>query len=411
MPIVATKEKRWAARYPEFGTGPLSTSRFLSEQYFERERDSVFRKCWLQVCHADDIPKPGDFYNRHIQICNAHILLTRDDNGEIRAFHNICGHRCNKLVWAERGRQNHHVCKFHGWVYDNNGQLRSVPDEANFFDLDKDDLALRPVAVDVWQGLVFVNLDPNPTQTLKEYLCGIDEHLDGFPFHKLTLGYAYKGNLNCNWKIAVDSQQEAYHAVHLHRRTQADILTTAENPFLHLLDISFFGPHRMLSIPGNMKVMPPPSAKVVPKLGWAYKERDDVFLASENAPLGINPARADDWLFDIYLIFPNLWLGFFNGAFQTHNFWPLGIDSMYQEIRLWTPKPDNVVQRFALEQQKIFNRDAWLEDFSTLEQTQAVLKSGGRDHYVLKDEEILIRHFHKILDERVGYDAHSGKFD
>ena len=118
------------------------------------------------------------------------------------------------------------MCKFHGWVYDNAGQLVSVPDEANFFDLDKDDLALRPIAVDVWRGMIFVNLDPKPAQSLREYLCGIDERLDGFPFDKLSLGYAYKGNLNCNWKIAVDSQQEAYHAVHLHRRTQADILTT-----------------------------------------------------------------------------------------------------------------------------------------------------------------------------------------
>ena len=269
---------------------------------------------------------------------------------------------------------------------------------------------MRPIAVDVWRGMIFVNLDPKPAQSLREYLCGIDERLDGFPFDKLSLGYAYKGNLNCNWKIAVDSQQEAYHAVHLHRRTQADILTTPENPFLHLLDISLFGPHRMLSIPGNLNVVPPPSAAVAPKVGWAYKEKDEVFLPREGGPLGVNPTRAEDWLFDIYLIFPNLWLGFFNGAFQTHNFWPLSVDTMYQEIRLWTPKPDNVVQRFALEQQKIFNRDAWLEDFSTLEQSQTALKSGGRDHFVLKDEEVLIRHFHSVLDEWVGYDALASAF-
>ena len=393
-----SESHRWHKRYPEFDTAPLPIEPCVAPEYFELERDKVFRRCWLQVCRVEEVSEPGDFFNRHIAICNTHVLVTRGADGELRAFHNMCSHRGNKLVWDDHGCAKFHACKFHGWVYDSSGRLVHVPDEENFFDLDKGQHGLTPIALDVWEGFVFVNLQREPEQSLLEYLGEVPDMLAGYPFASLELGYAYRSTLNCNWKIAVDSQQEAYHAVHLHRRTLGDVLVDPENPYLHALDMGFFGPHRMISVPIAGDYQPSPVAAVSAKHSWTIKKHGQGMLDPKNLPKGVNPTRAENWMFDIYLIFPNFWIATFDGAYQTHNFWPTGTDSMYQEIRMFVVPPADAGERFALEHSKCMNRDAWLEDFSTLETTQTVLGSGAKTHFILQDEEILLRHFYRTLD-------------
>ena len=115
----------------------------------------------------------------------------------------------------------------------------------------------------------------------------------------------------------------------------------------------------------------------------------------------MNPTRAKHWLFDIYLIWPNFWLAVFDGAYQTHNFWPTAVDGMYQEIKMHVIPPRTPSEVFALEHAKCMNRDTWVEDFSTLETTQTVLKSGGKTQFILQDEEILLRHFYATLEAAV----------
>ena len=80
-------------------------------------------------------------------------------DGEVRAFHNICRHRGNKLVWNDYPREEtsgtcrQFTCKYHGWRYDLDGALTFVQQEGEFFDLDKSDYGLVPVHCDVWAGL------------------------------------------------------------------------------------------------------------------------------------------------------------------------------------------------------------------------------------------------------------------
>lgn len=392
---------RWHKKYPEFGTEPLPIEPCISQKYFEQERDKIFRNCWLQVCRVEDVPQPHDFFNRHVEICNTHVLITRGQDGVLRAFHNMCSHRGNKMEWSDQGCAKFHDCKFHGWIYDSSGRLVDVPDEANFFNFDKSQNGLAPIALDIWQGFVFVNLNPEPEQSLQEYLGDVVGMLEGYPFEKLTLGYAYQSRLNCNWKIAVDSQQEAYHAVHLHRRTLGDIAIDKDNPFMHALDFQFMGPHRMVSLPFVGDYTPSPTARISEKYAWTIKKEGQNFLDHQNLPKGVNPTRAKKWFFDIYLIFPNFWIATFDGAYQTHNFWPTGVDSMYQEIKMFVQEPANAGERFAMEHAKCLNRDTWVEDFSTLETTQTVLGSGAKSHFILQDEEILVRHFYRELEKYI----------
>ncbi len=94
--------------------------------------------------------------------------------GEVRAFHNMCRHRGNKLVWNDfpgeevSGTCRQFTCKYHGWRYGLEGELTFVQQESEFFDLDKADFGLAAVNVDVWAGFIFVNFDPDapPLQRL-----------------------------------------------------------------------------------------------------------------------------------------------------------------------------------------------------------------------------------------------------
>ena len=101
------------------------------------------------------------------------MIIVRDKDGGVRGFHNICRHRGNKLVWNDfpgeetSGTCRQFTCKYHGWRYDLDGSLTFVQQESEFFDLDKADFGLVPVQTEVWEGFIFVNLDPDNTTSVQ----------------------------------------------------------------------------------------------------------------------------------------------------------------------------------------------------------------------------------------------------
>ncbi|NNL86476.1 MAG: Rieske 2Fe-2S domain-containing protein, partial [Myxococcales bacterium] len=91
-------DKRWTKKYPHVGTGPVSTEPCISPEFFELERERVFKRCWLNVGRVGDIPNPGDYFVQDVAVCNTSIVVVRGRDGEVRAFHNVCSHRGNKVV-------------------------------------------------------------------------------------------------------------------------------------------------------------------------------------------------------------------------------------------------------------------------------------------------------------------------
>ena len=102
-------------------------------------------------------------FTKEIVAARTSIIVVRGQAGELRAFHNICRHRGNKLVWTDfpqqevRGTARQFTCKYHGWRYDLDGSLNFVQQEGEFFDLDKEANGLVPVHCEVWEGFIFVN--------------------------------------------------------------------------------------------------------------------------------------------------------------------------------------------------------------------------------------------------------------
>ena len=108
------------------------------------------------------------------------------------------------------------VCKYHGWRYGLDGALTFIQQESEFFDVDKDAYGLAPVHCDVWNGFIFVNLDREPRQSLREFLGPMITALDDYPFGTLTEHYDFEAHNNSNWKLFADAFQEYYHVPSLH---------------------------------------------------------------------------------------------------------------------------------------------------------------------------------------------------
>src|SRR5688500_12305432 len=106
-----------AERFAFLGTGPVPVEPYVSAEYFELERERIFRREWLNVALERELPNPGDFVVRELEVCNTSIIVVRGEDRRIRAFHNICSHRGNRLVFAARGSSAALTCRYHGWSY------------------------------------------------------------------------------------------------------------------------------------------------------------------------------------------------------------------------------------------------------------------------------------------------------
>jgi phenylpropionate dioxygenase-like ring-hydroxylating dioxygenase large terminal subunit len=397
--LALAKEYRWTSQYPELGTGPVPVEPYLSPEYFDQEREKIFKHTWLQVGRVEEIPNHGDYFVRNIQAVNTSVIIVRDKNGSVRGFHNVCKHRGTKLVWNDKGCEKAFSCNYHGWTYTTEGACIGVPEEEMFFDFKKSEISLTPVATEVWEGFIFVNFEREPKESLKEYLGELDGLLSGYPYSSLQNCYAWKADLRCNWKLIVDSQQEGYHAKMLHRRSVPGFLTNKEHSARHTVDMKCWKRHRLISYFGNRERTPTPIEGTAWKSGAGITKRE---WQPENMPLGVNPARSQNWSFDEYVIFPNFHLLIFFGMYITHNVWPVSHDRSIWEARVYLSQPENAAQVFTREYSRVLLRDAWLEDGSTLEASQEGIESGAISHFLLQDQELCVRHFAKVIRDYVG---------
>ena len=395
-----TNGKVWHNDYPELGTEPIPIEPCVSQEYFELERERIYKKTWLNVGRVEQIRNPGDYFVKDLPVCGTSVIVTRGKDGAVNALHNMCSHRGNKMVWDHAGTCQNFTCKFHGWSYGLDGSLKFVPDEESFFALQKDQLGLTPITVDVWEGFVFINLNPEPPETLKEHLGELGAGLEGYPFEKLTTCYAWHTELKANWKVLKDAFHEAYHVAFLHKRSLPDSFTSPDNPYAHAFAFKLYERNHRMSVFGNPDHQPSPVELLAHRFGSSIVKRD---WNMGELPSGVNPTRSQFWAFDANMIFPNFDVFVFDGTYLTQHFWPLAPGRTIWEVRTYFPPVQNAAHRFSQEYSKILLREALLEDASTLEATQSMLASGAKKEFVLQDQELLVRHGHKVIEDMVGF--------
>tara|TARA_R110000787_G_scaffold58117_16_gene132470 strand:- start:8484 stop:9788 length:1305 start_codon:yes stop_codon:yes gene_type:complete len=388
------------------GTGPESLEPYRSQHYFDLEREKIFRRTWLIMGRIEDLPNAGDYIVKEVEICNASILITRQAGGAVRAFHNICSHRGNQIVWDTKGsRKTMFRCPYHNWTYGNDGRLLAIRDEKQFFGVDKKKCGLDAVQCDVWDGWIFINLNPTNQVSLRDYLGSMGEFLSGIPYPNAQRSIKIQAHLKCNWKFLIDAFSESYHIPVLHSKTIGPTFSGKSNPMSHLQNAEFFGPHHSISLYGNPEYKPEEAA-LVEKLAYAGMVSENVLAANQSQDTvdlrshrSVNPAKSSTWSMDINEIFPNFHLDVAGGGFWTHEIWPIALNESRYEMRFFVPKPATVREAFHQEHYIARLADVVLEDLANVERTHKGVAARVKSEMVLQEHEVLIRRMLRIHKE------------
>ncbi|MBN33223.1 MAG: hypothetical protein CMM46_00330 [Rhodospirillaceae bacterium] len=196
----------------------LPARAYTCEEFAHEEYRELFARTWMCAGYAHEIPDIGDVIPR--TVAGAPLLFTRTKSGDIRCFHNICTHRGTKLVSEEAKQQQALRCRYHGWTFDLEGNLRVTPhwgghNQPNADDLDKSCLRLKQVRMAQWHEWLFVNLD-GQAESFESYAAPFLAHVEEYDIDHAkwcrTMPYEIKGN----WKIVVENYLETLHLNYVH---------------------------------------------------------------------------------------------------------------------------------------------------------------------------------------------------
>lgn len=191
-------------------------ARYADPDRFAEERARIFRATPLAVAHISEMPGDGAFLR--CEVAGAPVILTRDKEGEIRAFYNVCRHRGARLVEADQGCRHRFTCPYHAWTWDNQGHLIGVPhQEQGFPDLDKSAYGLKRVSVAVHFGWIWVQLDGE--MDIDAFLAPVAEDLEWLRMEDHVIHASDAQDWKANWKIIAEGGLESYHFRVAHAKT------------------------------------------------------------------------------------------------------------------------------------------------------------------------------------------------
>ncbi len=369
------------------GTGPVPAGPYYRDDYFELEREAVFRRCWIQIGHVCELPAPGSFITRDVEVLNASLLITRGKDGAIRAFHNVCTHRGTQLTTERSGTRASFTCPYHGWTFANNGELRGAPDFENFY-VDKAKCNLPEVTLEICAGLMFVNFDKAPTQSLRDYLGPLAEQMETLPVAKATTFSEYVYEIDGNWKLTYDNFQENYHLRFIHPRSGGGGAVGPDNPFGYPVRYGFHGENRTQTIWTN------PAPKLSPTQMLAFGKLVPTLMQKGlmSSPHGR----------EYYALFPNFFLIGTPTQHFSHVVMPISARKSRGVIRIyWVGDDGSASERFGREFSMAMARDVHSEDRAVIEAGQRGLNSGALEYVHFQKNEVLLRHLMYHVDQRV----------
>jgi len=187
----------------------------------EREYAAIFDRSWVYCGHESEIIKQGDYQTR--TVCGRPVIFCRDSTGEVRVFLNACRHRAAIVCREPCGNTRRYNCFYHGWSYNQDGELVGVPGEESYppgFDKSNFSLA-EPPYVDSYRGFWFVSFNPYITD-LEEYLADAKEYIDlvadqSPSGHMEVIKGTQEYDIRANWKLLVENSFDDYHLLTTHK--------------------------------------------------------------------------------------------------------------------------------------------------------------------------------------------------
>jgi Rieske 2Fe-2S family protein len=187
---------------------------YTDPEWFRREMEAIHFDMWLCAGRTRQIPNAGDYFIR--QAGNASVIVTRDEQGEIRAFHNVCRHRGTLLCKDNEGKFAGRIqCPYHAWTYKLDGSLASAPHMEKVRGFREVDYPLNAVATAVWDGHIFINLSARPIP-FSEHLAGLDRKFRPWRMEELQMAERRVYQLKANWKLIIQNYSECLHCPIVH---------------------------------------------------------------------------------------------------------------------------------------------------------------------------------------------------
>lgn len=181
---------------------------------YEFETKRLFMRSWLPLAREDELPAPGTYFSR--VIADEPVVITRDETGMVRAFSNVCRHRNRQVAEGAGTCKNGRItCPYHGWSYGIDGKLAGAPHMRGVEGFVKETIGLPELAVDLWQGFIFVNFDTQ-AEKLSPQLGKLDDVLNPLNLKDMVCQDFDRYTASWNWKATLENFTEAYHQMTIH---------------------------------------------------------------------------------------------------------------------------------------------------------------------------------------------------
>ena len=195
----------------------LPSAYYFDATHYQRELERIWRRNWIYVGRSDALPEPRSFQT--VALATQSILLLRDDQGVLRAYHNTCRHRGAVLCTDRSGRLagGSITCRYHAFSYGLDGRFlrralhgRSLPADGT------EGLALYELGVREWRGFVFVNLSAAPLAEPEQFFAADALALRNWPLERLVVAHEQERVVHSNWKVLWDNYNECLHCPSVH---------------------------------------------------------------------------------------------------------------------------------------------------------------------------------------------------
>ena len=196
------------------------SSWYTDPEILALERAAVFRGSWQPVARIEQLAEPGAYVSG--RLFGQPWLVVRGNDGQLRAFHNVCRHKGREVVIGE-GKAKTLVCGYHNWTYDLTGALRMAPRLTGIENFDRSEISLPPLQVECWGPWVFVNTDP-AAGPLAGRISELAARLERKGWDQLEFSGSSSWTIQCNWKVYVDNYLDGgYHVPYMHPSLDAQL--------------------------------------------------------------------------------------------------------------------------------------------------------------------------------------------
>jgi len=341
---------------------------YRDREFFERERESVFRNSWQLVCHLSDVPRPGDYHT--FEFFGESVLVVRADDGGVRAFHNVCRHRAARLLDGPQGHCGRRItCPYHAWSYALDGRLVGVPNRDAFKGLDTARHGLAALEHEVFLGFVFVRFAPG-LPNVREMAAPYAHELAPYRLEELVpLGRVTLRPRAVNWKNVADNFSDGLHI-------------NVAHPGLTRLFGKGYGIEARPWIDKMWGTL-----REVPSSNWSERLYQHFLPPVPHLP----PERQRLWTY--FKLWPNVALDIYPDQVDFMQFLPVSpTETLIREIAYVHPDSRREMRAARYLNWRI-NRRVSLEDKALIERVQAGMASSSYSCGPLSDGEVCLRSF------------------